>query len=209
MILTDLQEVADAVVRRAQRQGFVLPSDIREELANTDLPESQWRDVIRLSRDSLRYQSGRYYYKSAMSRRMREEERKQRTIQRAVRQVISQYKKAKTEHERRKQSRIDFMQTVNVRLEDHREVTVLTRDISATGIRLIATRSLLGQKIQVRVPQGEDRVPACFVARILWTCSVGDGLFENGGTFLEMAENPPEILRLVSEETVYNDPLQS
>jgi hypothetical protein len=33
MILTDLQAIVAAVLRRAQRQGFVVPREVRQELA--------------------------------------------------------------------------------------------------------------------------------------------------------------------------------
>ena len=61
---------------------------------------------------------------------------------------------------------------------------VLTRDLSASGIRLIGTRRLLGQKVTVRLG-GFD-----FQVRILWTCPVGDDLVENGGTFLGVTPAP-------------------
>jgi hypothetical protein len=197
MILTDLEVVADAVVRRAQRQGYVVASDVREELARTNLPEEHWREVITLTGTALSYRRGRYYYQAAVSPRRREEQRQQRAILRAVRQVVRDYRQTATTEERRQQKRVDFVQPVQVLFEDHREITVMARDISASGIRLFGTRSLLGQKVRVLVHRGEPRPPACFVVRILWTCSIGDGLFENGGAFLEVHEQLPEILRLV------------
>jgi len=52
-------------------------------------------------------------------------------------------------------------------------------------MRLIGTRSLLGQKVEVRLPTSTKGESWCFVLRILWTCAVGDELFENGGVFVE------------------------
>ena len=71
---------------------------------------------------------------------------------------------------------------MTVRTEDGREFTLLSRDLSATGIRLIGTRRLLGHKVHVIITSGG--VSLDFLVRILWTCPVGDDLVENGGTFL-------------------------
>ena len=89
---------------------------------------------------------------------------------------------------RRQQGRADFIQPVKVRIDSQRELAVLSRDLSETGIRLIGTHSLLGHKVEVTIPRPEGGDPCCFLTRILWTCVVGDGLFENGGTFLEMVQ---------------------
>ena len=44
----------------------------------------------------------------------------------------------------------------------------------------------MGQKIEVELPNAKDAEPLRLTARVLWTCAVGDELFENGGMFLEM-----------------------
>ena len=88
--------------------------------------------------------------------------------------------------ERRGEDRIDFVQPVKVTTEDDREYTLLTRDLSATGIRLFGTLRLLGQKVRVAITAPGQTLPTTFVVRILWTCAVGDGLVENGGAFLEV-----------------------
>ena len=54
---------------------------------------------------------------------------------------------------------------------------------------LIAPRGLLGQKLDIFLPRPEEDKPLRLRVRILWTCAVGDGLFENGGTFLEVVED--------------------
>jgi hypothetical protein len=187
--MTELQAVAHAVVRRAERQGFVLPSEIRAELAHASIPKTQWKEVVSLSRRALRYRQGRYYYKPLLSPRLREEQRHQRAIHHTVHQLIRRYKKDHSSAERRQQGRTDFVQPVKVRIDNQRELAVLSRDLSETGIRLIGTQSLLGQKVEVLLPHPNGGEPCRFLTRILWTCSVGDGLFENGGTFLEMIEN--------------------
>src|SRR5947207_289562 len=47
--MPSLQDVADAVVRRAQRQGHVVPRDIRGELKLAGLPEEKWKEVTALA----------------------------------------------------------------------------------------------------------------------------------------------------------------
>ena len=79
------------------------------------------------------------------------------------------------------------MQPIKVRIGEQRELTVLSRDLSTSGIRLIGTRSLLGQKVCVTLPRPGDDEPCRILVRILWTCTIGDGLFENGGAFVEIA----------------------
>jgi hypothetical protein len=190
MSQTDLQGIAQTVTRRAQRQGFILPREVREELEQAGLDSAVWKDVVALARPALRYRQGRYYYVTAISARVREEQRLQQAIHRTVRQLIRQHKRSAAQDERRQQDRIDFIQPLKVRTDDQREMTLLSRDLSTTGIRLIGTRSLLGQKVRVLVPRGEGVEPWCFLVRILWTCAVGDDLYENGGSFLELAETP-------------------
>jgi hypothetical protein len=180
-----LEEIADAVVHRAQRQGYVLPRQIREELKRAGEEESLWKDVLALARASLNYRRGRYYYAPPVTERMRREQDHQETLLRAARQLIGQYREAVSQIERRVQDRIDFIQPVKVQTEDGRTFTLLSRDLSTSGMRLIGTRSLLGQKVKVLVPRTEQTEAWCFIVRILWTCAVGDDLFENGGTFVE------------------------
>src|SRR5262245_22114158 len=50
MILTNLQGVAELVVRRAQRQGFIVPREVREELNRAGVPSELWKDVVALGR---------------------------------------------------------------------------------------------------------------------------------------------------------------
>jgi hypothetical protein len=188
MIFTSLQAIADAVVRRAQRQGFVIPREVREELAHANQPESLWKDVIALGRASLTFRRGRYYYTTPVSDRVRQEQTQQRDIQKAVRQLIRQYRAAASEVERREEDRYEFIQPVRVCTEDDREFTLLSRDISSTGIRLIGTQRFLGQKIRVHIPRTDSTIPTSFLVRVLWTCAISDDLFENGGTFISLVE---------------------
>ncbi len=191
LISPPLQEVADSLVRRAQRQGFVVPRDIREELKQAGESPSLWKDVLAQARQALSYRRGRYYYVPPVSARVRQEQDQQAVIHRAVRQLIRKYRTAASRVERREEDRIDFIQPVKVRTDDGRELTLLSRDLSTSGMRLVGTRSLLGQKVCVLIPRTEGIGPWCFVVRILWTCAISDELFENGGTFLEAS--PGEV----------------
>jgi hypothetical protein len=180
-----LHEIADAVVLRAQAQGFVRSRDVREELKRAGEPAALWKDVLALARSSLSYRRGRYYYTEPVSERLRQEQDHQETLRQAALQLIDQCRAAASRFERRGQERIDFIHPVRVQTEDGRLFTLLSRDLSTSGMRLIGTRSLLGQKVRVLVPRTEEIQGCCFVLRILWTCAVGDQLFENGGTFVE------------------------
>ncbi len=181
----NLQEIVEAVIDRAQRQGSVTPEDVQDELTKAGVPEDVWEEVLTLCRRSLRKRQDRYHYVSA-ARRESAREKQRQAVRRAVRGIIRRHRAAE-QVERRGQDRVDFIQPVRVLTEDGRERHVLSRDLSTTGIRLIATRSLLGQKIRLFLGEGQE---ACaLMVRVLWTCSVGDELYENGCMFLE-AEEP-------------------
>jgi hypothetical protein len=195
MIMVHLQGVSNAVLRLAQRQGYVVPRDVRKALAVAGISGDFWREVIGLAHDALTYRQGRYYYHGAAGSPGEQEARHQRDIQRVVRAIVRRHKAETSSSERRRQSRVDFIQPVQIHLEDGRTLTLLSRDISTLGLCLIGTRSLLGQKIRVEVPLGEPGLGAeiiSFVVRILWTCSIGDDLYENGGNFLEMSGSVPK-----------------
>src|SRR5262245_15712217 len=199
---TTLKEVAAAVVRRAQRQGFVVPRDIRSELTLAGMPDESWKEVASLARESLNYRQGRYYHINAVSPRLQHEQNQQQVIQRAVRRLIKDY----AEHagkERRGEERFDFIQTVKVETEDGHTYALLSRDLSTTGIRLLGTKRLLGHKVRVHLPHGENGEPVVFLVRVLWTCAVADELFENGGTFLELLSKPFDKsgIRMLKSET--------
>jgi hypothetical protein len=187
MLSTELQPIVDNVLRRAQRQGFVLSREIREEMAQAGLPEDQWKVVVALARPALGLRQGKYYYIPALSARIRHEQRQQTNILRAIRKLSRHHREATSQMERREQGRLDFIQPVTVRTEDNRELRLLSRDLSASGIRLIGTRGFLGQKLHVTIPDSGGE-PICFLVRILWTCEVGDNLFENGGRFLTLGK---------------------
>lgn len=187
--LSTMQEAIASTIRHVQLNGFVAPGEIRESLRNLGLPISSWKEVVAQAKPALRLRHGRYYFAASSSNRLQQEQKQQEDIHRSVRRIIRHYKKAASQVERREQNRLDFIQPVTVRTEEGKEINLLSRDLSATGIRLVGTCRLLGQKVTITIPDAEGGPAARFEARILWTCSVGDGLFENGGRFLEIARN--------------------
>ena len=178
-----LHGVAHRVVARARQQGHVAAQEVREELARAGLAEDLWKDVLALSRASLSYRDGRYCFADPLSERVRAEQSQQSAIQSAVSRIIDHHQSGAGRVERRERGRVDFVQTVKVLTEDGREFTLLTRDLSQTGLRLVGTRRLLGQKVHVFIPS-PDGGTFDFLVRILWTCPVGEDLIENGGAFV-------------------------
>jgi hypothetical protein len=184
MSAADLQPIADAAVRRAEQQGFILPREVRALLSEAGHDESRWKDV--LAETALRCRGGRYYPAPSSSRARRDQDQ-QHAILKAVRQMVRLHRAAANPSERREQARTDFIQTVKVRTEDGHEYTLVSRDVSATGIRLLGTRRLLGQKVRVFIPGPDSKDQGwTFLVRVLWTLAIGDDLFENGGAFLEI-----------------------
>jgi hypothetical protein len=195
MSLTELQGIADRVVDRARVQGFVVPREIRATLAEAGWPESQWKEVLALAHAFLHFRQGRYYYVSVVNAQPRQDQLHQRDIQQAVRQIIREYKVKTTEGERRLHGRIPFVQPTEILTSEHREIQLLSRDISPTGIRLVGTRSLQGQKVRVLIPRQDDSDGHwCFLVQILWSSQIGDNLVEHGGIFLELLD--PHQLKL-------------
>ncbi len=188
MSTSELQPVADAVLRLAKRQGHVNARDVRSESRIAGLPEEGWKDAIALVQDSLVRRQGRYYHKDAFTPRAEKERAQQQAIQKVIRKLIKQHRSRGKEDERRNQSRVDFIQPVKVRTEDGTEHALVSRDLSATGVRLLGTKRLLGHKVQIELPSGNAEPARRLLVRILWTCSVGDNLFENGGSFVELLD---------------------
>ena len=190
MMKTELRGVVDCVLRRAQRQGYVVPRDVREELIQAGLADEQWKDILNLARESLHYRQGRYYYVTTVSPRLQAEQTQQDRIKQTIRQLIRRHKQRAGAVERRGQDRIDFIQPVKVRTEDGREFRLLSRDLSITGIRLIGTRSFLGQKVRVLVQDHQD-VPTVFLlfGAVAAAAAIVTGLFavETKGRVLEEA----------------------
>jgi hypothetical protein len=164
----------------------VVQNDVRAELRLAGLDPDAWKEVVDLARESLIYRQGRYHAKGALSPGLEREQRQQQAIQKVLRPIIRAQRKRSREQERRGEIRVDFLQPVKVQTEDGKEYSLMTRDLSSTGVRLIGTHRLLGQKVRLLLPREEGETPIRFAVRILWTCSVGDDLFENGGAFLEL-----------------------
>jgi PilZ domain len=189
MVRTELRPVVEMVLRRAQRQGYVVPRDVREELTQAGMPEVEWKDVLHGARESLHYRQGRYYFIEVISPRLHEQQSQQQIVFHAIRELIRKHQASAAETERRHQDRLDFIHSALVKTADNQEFRFLSRDLSPTGIRLLGNRSLLGQRVQVKLAPAHGAKPFTFLVRILWSCGVADGLFENGGAFLGMAES--------------------
>src|SRR5262249_51323012 len=116
----------------------------------------------------------------------------QQMVFHAGRDLIRRQKAVHADTDRRQADRIDYIHPVKLQTEDNREFRVLTRDLSPTGMRLLGSRSLLGQKVRVHLTPSSGK-GCTFLVRILWSCAVGDELFENGGSFLGMGGGGPRI----------------
>lgn len=184
-----IAQVAEAVVRRAQRQGYVVPRDVRAEMTLAGLPEDDWKSVVEHAKASLHYRQGRYYHVSAVSPRLHQEQQHLQVVAKLVKQLVKAHRDAAKERERRGQLRTDFVAPLRATTEDGAEHRLMSRDISPTGIRLLGTQRLLGHKVTVWIVPHEGEPPVGLVTRILWTCAVGDGLYENGGNFLEAVQS--------------------
>jgi hypothetical protein len=190
-----LQGVADVVVGRAERQGYVLAREVREELARAGLPEDHWKDVLALAKPAFRHQKGRYYLTSpgvsVLRSRLREDQRQQQEVHHAVRNLIRRYQDTAVQNERRLLGRIPFILPIKLVTEDQRELHCVSRDISVNGLRLMGVYNLVGQKVRAFVPDpDEGGRQYCFTVQILWSAKIADDLFENGGFFLDMNATP-------------------
>src|SRR5262249_23046624 len=99
MSSTTLQEIANAIVRRAQRQGFVLPREIRAQLTQAGLDEASWKEVVELAGPALRLRGGRYYHRDRAGDARREEDAP-RGVKSAVREVLRRYRAVQVEERR-------------------------------------------------------------------------------------------------------------
>lgn len=186
--MAELQPVADAVVNLAKRQGFVTMRDVKSELRIAGHGEDAWKDVITLAQSQLVHKQGRYYVREGFNPRLQKEHAQQQAIAKVIRKIIRNHRNASKRDERRGQARVDFIVAVKVRTEDGHTYSLMSRDLSATGVRLLGTKRLLGQKVELELPDSGG-APLCRISvRILWTCAVGDDLFENGGSFVELLD---------------------
>ncbi len=181
MLKTDMQRMVEVVCDRAQKQGCVSPQEVRDALARAGLPEGRWLEVVSLAGDMLRNRDGCFYYAGPASG----QQRRRRRLSRAVRQLIRSYRSS-VRDERRRQGRFDFVHPVQVRTEDGRTFTLLSCDLSTSGIRLVAPFSLLGKKIWITIPGSAHAADRCFYVQVVWSSLIGEGLYENGGSFLRV-----------------------
>jgi hypothetical protein len=186
----DLLRIAQAIVRRAQRDGFIVPTDIRAELTKVGLENGHAQEVLALAKPSLRYRRGRYYYVSAAVGRLRDRVRKERLQTRelhcAVRELVAAHQKT-ARIEKRGLRRVQFIHPVQVVARDGRTFHFISLDLSLSGIRLLGNCSLARQRVTVHVPKVGGGVLPILVS-ILWARPVGDGLIQQGGIFLGQAE---------------------
>lgn len=186
-----LQSVVQAVIRRARRQGSVLPREVREELARANLPDRLWKDMVQLAGPALAYRGGRYHYVPAgaprMRARLRREQRNHLEIHKAVCGLLGQKRRSALtgRDERRAHQRIDFVRPVRLQTADGRTLHLLSRNISLSGIRLVGATPLQGKTVSLWFGGEGDRPSWGFSVRMLWSSPVGDRLIESGGIFLE------------------------
>jgi hypothetical protein len=192
MLRKEMQRIVNRVCCRASRQGYLLGQEVRDELAAAGLPGALWVDVVSLARDMLNNRDGCQCYPTVASSSGQEQDR-QRQLQRAVRELIRDYRSC-TDQERRRHKRLHgAIQPVQVETEDGRKSTLLSCDLSTHGIRLIGPKTLLGQKLRITLPTRAATEQRCFVVQIVWSKLVSDGLYENGGAFSDISEPPCSI----------------
>jgi hypothetical protein len=192
MSTPELQAVASSVLRRARAQGYVVPREIRHELTEAGQEEARWKEVVELLRESLHYRQGRYYLVPPTPGAGAEQEQKLESLREALVDVLQPAGSPPRQGERRQEERIAYTRSVRVQTEDNQELMVLAQDLSPSGIRFIANRSLLGRKVRVHLSLPNENEPAvALLVRVLWTSAVAEGLYENGGAFLEMIKGGP------------------
>src|SRR6266540_4167614 len=150
MVAVKLKNVNKAVLRRAQKQGYVTEPEIISELKEAGLPRKLSRDVLAEIRPYVTFQGDRYCF-TPPDPSVREEQLREQAIRKAVRQLVREHRQSADETDRRREGRVDFIEPAKVETEDGRAFAVLCRDISPTGIRLIGARGFLGQKVRVTV----------------------------------------------------------
>jgi hypothetical protein len=192
---TGLEKVVRAVLRAAEQQTYIVSRQIRDELRRAELPEAGWKEIVQRAGSALSCRNGRYYFvpsgPTRMRARARHDQRQLEAIQQAVRSLIrKERKKDRIHDERRIHKRIDFARPVLIQAEDGRLLHGMSREISLSGIRLVGTCRLLGQKLRVWIPYPEVKGQTYgFAVRVLWSAEIASQLYENGGVLLERLEN--------------------
>lgn len=192
MTTPDLQAVAKSILLLAENNGFVVPRDVRNELKAVGLPETDWKKIIEYLRESLNYRQGRYYFIKPSSPRLVKQKSSQDAIRSAVESLMENTSVLPVDNNRRQETRHNFPFPIQAQSEDGENFTVLGRDLSSTGIRIVSGKSLLGRKLVLCLKNSTNHFDReiSLLTRIVWTESVGDGLYENGGTFLDVETAP-------------------
>jgi hypothetical protein len=189
----ELRGVAQALLERARREGYLVRRQVREEVARARLPEAKCAEILSLARPSLRYRNGRYYYVSPSAARLRararQQQRQTQDVHRAVRALMRSCGQVAVAVDHRQHSRSPFIRPVRILTRDGSELHFLSQDISESGIRLVGSCSLLRQQVRVLIPRWKGP-PWCFEVSILWATPVGDGLISQGGIFLQEVPYP-------------------
>src|SRR5260370_13231622 len=118
----DMRRIVTTVCQRASRQGFVVPQEIRDELAGAGMSEARWTEVVSLAGYMLTQRDGRFYFSAVAAANQREQRRQQR-LNLAVRKLIRGYQST-ARQERRRRGRVAFVQPVLVQIEDCRSFTL-------------------------------------------------------------------------------------
>ncbi len=187
MTSSELQAVASAVLRRAEQQTYVVPRDIRDELIQANLPETRWKEVVEMLRESLNYRQGRYYFLASAQILQNQQAVDHELLEEVLEQLLERHKALMPKDDRRREERIDFSYPIKARTESDEDLTILSRDLSKSGVRFLANRSFLGRKLKLTLPKDEDE-SIIVTVRILWSSVVADGIFENGGAFLDLVQ---------------------
>lgn len=178
----DLRRATENVLRRAEAQGTITSSEVRAELAALGLGEDLWKDVLAGARTSLRFADGVYHFQAPVTGRAAAEKGRLDAVVAAIRGLLDSQRRRGVD--RRGEERVEYVHPATVLDDAGGEHRVLTRDLSPTGVRLIGTRRLLGQKVRLRLEGPGSEGAWVFRVQVVWTAEVGDDLFENGGAFL-------------------------
>jgi hypothetical protein len=122
--------------------------------------------------------------KLAVSPRHQAAQDPERILPMAVHQATGQYERAPVQSGSWGQNSAELFQSVVIQTEDGRKFTFILRNLCRFGLHLLGTRSLLGQKVSIQVPNLEKEASSCFLVRIVWVRRVAEGVVECGGMFL-------------------------
>lgn len=188
-----LNEVAQVVLQKAQSQGYVVAREIRAALESAGLPTGCWREVVGLLQGRLFLRRQRYHHLTPLQARARQELECKQRIGKLIKQMLRRYREFLVGmNDRRAERRFQFIRSVKIQANDGRETSLLSLDVSASGLRLIGRSDLRGQRIRIEIPGfQQDEPPWKINVQIVWSAPSADGLTENGGVFLGLDEAAP------------------